>query len=86
MNLGWFRFEVDPTQTLARLHLENRIHISGWLWAAWRKVEDSAVAADTVGRMVTTARHGGQVGTVLDGGSLSQEMGQERKMGGGGLG
>jgi hypothetical protein len=44
------------------------------------------VAADTVGRMVTMARHGGQVGTVLDGGSLSQEMGQERKMGGGGLG
>jgi hypothetical protein len=29
MNLGRFRFEVDPTQTLARLHLEHRIHISG---------------------------------------------------------
>jgi hypothetical protein len=32
------------------------------------------------------AWHGGRVGAALDRGSLSQEMGQERKMGGGGLG
>jgi hypothetical protein len=34
MNLGRFRFEVDPTQTPARLHLEHRIHISRWLRVA----------------------------------------------------
>jgi hypothetical protein len=46
MNLGRFQFEVDPTQTPMRLHLEHRIHISGWLRAAWRKAEDGTVAAD----------------------------------------
>jgi hypothetical protein len=34
MNLGRFRFEVNPTQTLMRLCVEHRIHISGWLWAS----------------------------------------------------
>jgi hypothetical protein len=56
INLGRFRFEVDPTQTPARLHLEHRIHISGWLWAVWCKVEDGAVEADAVGRTVTTVQ------------------------------
>jgi hypothetical protein len=51
-----------------------------------RKVEDDTVAADAVGRTVTTARHGGRVGTMLDRESMSREMGRERKMGGGGLG
>jgi hypothetical protein len=71
MNLGRFRFEVNPTQTPARLHLEHRIHISRWLRVAWRKAEDGAVVVDTVGRTVTTARHGGRVGAALDRGSLS---------------
>jgi hypothetical protein len=35
------------------------------------------VAADAVGRTVTTAWHSGRVGVALDRGSLSQEMGWE---------
>jgi hypothetical protein len=77
MNLDRFRFEVDPTQTLALLRLGHRIHISRWLREAWRKAEDSAVAADAVGRTVTTAWHDGRVGATWDRGSLSQEMGWE---------
>jgi hypothetical protein len=42
---------------------------------AWCKAEDGAVAADDIGRTVTTTRHGGRVGVALDMGSLSQEMG-----------
>jgi hypothetical protein len=43
MNLGWFRFEVDPTQTPAQLRLEHRIHISGrrgarQRMARWRRM------------------------------------------------
>jgi hypothetical protein len=60
INLGRFQFEVDPTQTPARLCLEHRIHISGWLRVAHRKAEDGAVAADAVGRTVTMAWHGGR--------------------------
>jgi hypothetical protein len=75
VNLGRFRFEVDPTQTPTRLRLDHRIHKRRWLWAAWCKAEDGAVAADDVGRTVTTTRHGGRVGVALDMGSLSQEMG-----------
>jgi hypothetical protein len=86
MNLRQFQFEVDPTQTLARLCLEHRIHTRGWLWVAQHKAEDCAVAANAIGQTMTTVWHGGWVGTVPDRGSLSQKIGRERKMGGGGLG
>jgi hypothetical protein len=77
MNLGRFRFEVDPTQTPARLRLEHSIHISGWLRAARRKAEDGVVAVDAIERTVTTAQHGARIGVTLGRGSLSQEMGRE---------
>jgi hypothetical protein len=67
INLGRFRFEVDPTQTPARLHLEHRIHISGWLWAVWRKVEDGAMEANAVGRTVTTVQRWTGIPTPRDG-------------------
>jgi hypothetical protein len=51
MNLGQFRFEVDPTQTPAWLRLEHRVHSSGRLQGTWRAAatlwhDDRAVGQD----------------------------------------
>jgi hypothetical protein len=52
MNLGQFRFEVDPTRTLARLRLEHMVDNSRRLRATRCKAGVGMAAVDDVGQTV----------------------------------